>query len=232
MAAATSDAPATPDTPTRLPARSARRTNILAGAALALLAGVLWGTRPAPSGRRAPANVEQTRGCLSNLNRIAAAIAQYAQDYDGKFPRGVDAEDRDQPQSWPVLRADGKRGDARDLPMLHDLLFPYLRDRTLWHCPGDTGWDELRRPTQSTLRNVKPSSYARFGTSYYYLTRHGFAGWRAVDIERPDLDVVLFDGDAWHHTDDSPSFNVLFADGHVQNMMPRPFDELYHRSVG
>jgi len=201
-------------------------------AVLSLMAGLLWGTRPTSLSHNTSSSVEQTRACLSNLNRIAAAFAQYAGDYDGKFPRGVDAEDRSQPQSWPVLLANGKKGDARDVPMLQDLLFPYLGERKSWHCPADIGWTENHLPgVPSTLRNVKPSSYARYGTSYCYWTRHGMAGWRAVDIDQPASDVVLFDGDAWHQSGDSASINALFADGHVQNLTPQQFGALQQGSI-
>src|SRR5687767_7741634 len=83
-------------------------TRIWPLAAVALIAGVLWGTRPTATGRSESAEVERTRGCLSNLNRIASAFAQYAHDYDGKFPRGVDAEDRHQPQTWQLRLPNGK----------------------------------------------------------------------------------------------------------------------------
>jgi prepilin-type processing-associated H-X9-DG protein len=176
------------------------------------------------------------------LSRIAQAFVQYAEDYDGKFPRGVDPEDRNNPQMWNPDRDEtpygsGSRGfdysnDARTAPMLHDLLAPYTRDRKVWRCPADIGWSIRARDENSIgndwgyLRNIRPSSYARFGTSYYYYTDRGFSGWRPEDLREPSLSISLFDGDAWHVVDGQPTINALFADGHVQNLRLGQFNAL------
>lgn len=205
--------------------------------ALGLMAGALWWTRPVHRLNYAPpGSMLRTQACLSNLGRIAGAFAQYAQDYDGKYPRGVDPEDKHFPELWrDTFRGDHYQ-DARTAPLLQDLLYPYLKDREVWHCPDDTGWvqsqlyQEVNGLSPSHLTNVKPSSFALYGTSYYYFTIHGFAGMRASDLRDPYSEVLLFDGDLWHQPGGSPSVNVLLGDGHVENMLPSEFRR--HSRIG
>jgi hypothetical protein len=163
----------------------------------------------------------ESQSCLANLSRISLAFVQYAEDYDGKFPRGVDPEDRNDPRGWAfneVASPDGRgrrivdySNDARTAPMLHDLLSPYTRDRTVWRCPADIGWSTRTRDENAMggvwgrLRNVRPSSYARFGTSYYYYTERGFSGWRPEICWNRASRFRLFDGDAWHISDGQPT---------------------------
>ncbi|RYG54008.1 hypothetical protein EON80_32150, partial [bacterium] len=69
----------------------------------------------------------ETQSCLSNLKQIGQAYAQYALDYDGKLPRGVDPKDRFNPASAARWRAesDGKFDPAKT-PFLHHILRPYV----------------------------------------------------------------------------------------------------------
>jgi len=211
------------------PRFSLLRDRVLPLLTLAVMAAALWMTRP---GRlvSTPTGVMRTRTCLSNLERIAYAFAHYAQDYDGKFPRGADPEDHHHPTIW--LRYDAYQGryfnDARTAPMLHEILRAYEPDVTVWHCPEDNGWEisRLSNLRGSPLRGVKPSSWARFGTSYYCFTVHGFAGETAADILYPDRTLILFDGDFWHRPEGSASLNGLFADGHTQNLTASRYESL------
>ena len=212
------------------------RDRVLPAVALALMAAGLWATRPADWSLGASPPDADTQTCLSNLNRISAAFAQYAQDYDGKFPRGVDPEDRNNPNIWRYRKDKGYYNAANSAPMLHELLQPYTRQAQVWHCPADVGWSGQPLPGMSSgLTDVHPSSYAKFGTSYYYLTRYGFAGVRARELEYPDQAVALFDGAFWHNSgrsstpakneDNNKSLNALFADGHVANLSAARFQQ-------
>ncbi|HEX9997151.1 MAG TPA: hypothetical protein VGB45_08415 [Abditibacterium sp.] len=195
----------------------------MTGAAL-----VLWATRPQFSGGPSQDVDANTASCLSNLSQISRAYAQYARDYDGKIPRGVDPEDRFSPHIW---RDSGQYGaefydDATKTPFLHEILRPYVASNEVFHCPADVGWEKTRLPLGAgSLRNVRPSSFQKFGTSYYCWTKYGFALYNASDIENPAQTILLFDGDLWHSNAGRQLINGLFADGHVQNLTTQQFTQ-------
>jgi prepilin-type processing-associated H-X9-DG protein len=170
-------------------------------------------------------DTRSTLACQENLRRISLAFAQYAEDFDGKFPRGVDPEDRI-PQTWQSGAGGKYSVDAQSAPLLVDLLLPYLHTRKVWRCPDDNGWAERPLGFESRLGVVQPSSWVKFGTSYYYYTMHGFAGLRPDDFPHPERDLLLFDGNFWHVSEPSHTLNALFGDGHVENLPPEKFGAL------
>ncbi|RYG69062.1 prepilin-type cleavage/methylation domain-containing protein, partial [bacterium] len=146
---------------------------------------------------------------------------------------GVDPKDRFNPASAARWRAesDGKFDPAKT-PFLHHILRPYVKSGTVFHCPADIGWTTNRLSQDDTdggLRDVHPSSYVRFGTSYYCWTGFSLGLNTAADIKNPAQEVLLFDGELWHGSKVNSSVNGLFADGHVQNLT---FDQFMTASNG
>jgi prepilin-type processing-associated H-X9-DG protein len=187
----------------------------------------LWFSWPNPRAINPGGSVGQTQSCLANLTQISRAFSLYAYDWDGKFPRGVDPEDRYNPQAWQAEYNGQYASLARTLPMLQDVLKPYTNNPEVWHCPADIGYEKSSLPGfDSSLRNVYPSSFAKYGTSYYYLTLRAFTGIRLSDSAHPGKDISLFDGDLWHRPTGRPSTNALFVDGHVKNLTADEFAEL------
>lgn len=157
--------------------------------------------------------------CLSNLRQLGLAMAMYAQDADELYPRATDAITQfsflqpDNPYSDPVYKA---------LPLLTEVLAPYVKNREIWHCPSDTG-GELLIPAPS-------SAFESFGSSYDYgaelaLTHKLFAtgGYRnGVEVGTGEIAVSGDLSGQWHDCGskdlDDLRFNYLMGDGHVRRL--------------
>jgi general secretion pathway protein G len=175
-------------------------------------------------------------GCLSNLRQIGLSIAMYAEDHDGLYPFAVDPADKYTPQIW----ADS--GEFDDLvpylpyiDLLHVVLQPYAKSPQIFRCPADTGFDVedftgIPIDPNGTPPNARPSSYQKFGTSYYYRTEIAFRRAGHATFQRPSELNVLFDGAGHWHGSLFPlmqRYVTLFGDGHSKNLTRSRLEELW-----
>lgn len=191
-------------------------------AIIALLAAVLF-----PVFASAREKGRQT-ACLSNQHQIGLAMMAYAEDYDDRFPLAGDPADINIPNvSWfgspflPVILS---------LKPLPDVLFPYTKSKAIWNCPSDTGFQNValsRHPF-----DTRPSSFERYGSSYYYFTNYvlhddPFATIKAWNADAPHEErtasqmVVIYDGsEAWHGGGflQAGRVNALYVDGHSKSL--------------
>jgi len=194
-------------------------------AIIAIVAAILF-----PVVMRAKGSAKQSQ-CLSNLKQIGEAIGLYMADSDDKWPRGVDPADKYTPEIWDAFPDFQKQ--IPDIPLMHDLLIGYCPSKKVWQCPADKG--QLIDDISFHLLDTRPSSYEKYGTSYYYrteLTVRSLTGTSLRDIASVN---VYFDGSgAWHTngqllypTDDFDQveqklrgyrYNVLFGDLHAKNV--------------
>lgn len=192
-------------------------------AVIALLAAILF-----PVFASARGKARETT-CLSNLRQIGLATLAYAEDYDDRFPLGGDPIDLHAPTAWfgspyePIVRL------FKPLP---DVLDPYTKSKAIWHCPADSGF-ELGGRMETTPLDTRPSSFEKYGSSYYYNTNFvlhddpvaGLQAWNRdypYEERGPAQMIVFYDGTGrWHGGLFSPSrYASLFVDGHAK-VIPR-----------
>ncbi len=215
---------------------------------IALLAAILFPVFAAARGKARQAV------CLSNLRQIGLATQMYVQDYDGFFPYAKDASDKWVPEIWagaPQKCRDKLKGMA----LLHPengpsaetgVLTPYIKNRDVWRCPADTGFDYLDNNDTCSgpcPMNARPSMYEAFGASYLYRTEFSF---RQINVDTvtakggstgkelgPASLVYLFDGNgSWHGSPFSLGrnglrYNCLFADGHIKSLSNDDYQEAW-----
>lgn len=162
--------------------------------------------------------------CVSNLRQIGLSIAMYAEDNDGLYPFAVDPADKFTPQIWNSFPA--FQALIPGMNMVQDALQPYVKSKELFHCPADTGFDRedftgLEIDPKGNPKNAQPSSYQKFGTSYYYRTEIALRHAGDATFQTPAELNVLFDGaGAWHGSLFPPNdrYVTLFGDNHVKNL--------------
>jgi general secretion pathway protein G len=194
-------------------------------AIIAILAAIIF-----PVFSRAKKAAKQTN-CVSNLSQVGKAIGLYMTEYDDKWPFGVDPADKFTPQIWsqfPEFQA-----LIPYIPLMHELLDPYVRAPNVWECPSDKGQEV--DDVSFELIDSMPRSFERFGSSYYYRTELTVLQYTSTNL--PDITKinVYFDGSgAWHGDADilrendtfkemfekmgKYRYNVLFGDLHVKNI--------------
>ncbi len=164
--------------------------------------------------------------CISNLRQIGMAIEMYASDSNGLYPWAVDPTDRYTPQIWngyPQFQQ-----EIPYMPMLQDVLQPYIRNRQIFDCPADSGY-QVEDFTGFPL-NASPSSFQAFGTSYNYRTEIAFRHAGDASFSDPsNLNVLMDASGRWHGglILDQYRYNVLYADQHVKNLSRSQLEYLW-----
>jgi prepilin-type N-terminal cleavage/methylation domain-containing protein/prepilin-type processing-associated H-X9-DG protein len=182
--------------------------------------------------------------CLHNLQQIGLAFGEYMQEHDNKWPLGLDPADKYTPQIWrshPEFQR-----QIPFLPLMHELLAPYVTSPQIWKCPADKG--QIVDDVSFEILQSYPSSFEKFGTSYYYRTELTVRQLTDTVIRNPSEINVYFDGSgAWHSGEDilRPTdswqemeqklqryrYNVLFADFHVKNLSRAEYWEAWSREL-
>ena len=170
-----------------------------------------------PTFLKAQAKARQTT-CQSNLRQIGLAISIYNQDYDGRYPYAVDPIDRLLQSEW-TRTFPNLGSDMSNIKDVQQVLEPYAGSPQLFRCPADLGF--TTPDYIPVTANALPSSYEKFGTSYYYRTE--LAGYKLGDfsVEFPNKINVMFELVGFWHGGVDPEnsrYQTLFADGHVDTL--------------
>ncbi len=198
---------------------------------LALLAAILF-----PVFAQVRAKGRETV-CVSNLKQIGLAFHAYAQDFDDRLPWGGDPLDL-RPGGWAGSEFEEQ---AKTLAPLPNVLDPYTKSKQIWHCPADSGFERGGRG-ESTPLDTRPSSFEKFGISYYFDTQIALKQlplsnlqaweWTTPHKERgPSQIILLYDGTGSWHGGRNPLLNgryaCLYADGHARVLNRAPFEQAF-----
>lgn len=193
-------------------------------AIIAVLAGVVFPVFATVRGKA------REISCLSNLRQIGLALRMYTQDSDELYPWALDPTDRYTPQIWaefPEFQA-----QIPYMPMIHEVLQPYIRSTEIFRCPSDSGYD-VEDFTGEPL-DARPTSFRRFGTSYNYRTEITFLRSTEGSLRNPSELNVMFDAAGrWHGglVTDRMRYNTLYGDGHTRNLSRGQLSELWSLPV-
>ena len=172
----------------------------------------------------------------------------YSQDYDELYPAGSDPSDHHvTPSLW---RNSPYEAQVDSMPLLNDLMDPYIRSKDVWHCPADSGYTELDistyvDPNNTVPLDMTPTAFDRYGTSYLYRTEIALLGTRygslvayesnAAKTEHEGAEVnVLMDGNgSWHggRVASQKRYNELMGDGHVINQNITQFGQTWQLTL-
>ena len=159
-------------------------------AIIAILAGILF-----PVFAQAKRAAKKTV-CLSNLKQIGSSIVLYMGDSDDVFPAALDASDKYSSEIWNSHPEYKDR--IQTMPMLHEVLQPYLKSKDVFHCPSDSGATVLDNNFPTPI-NAPNSVYGTFGSSYFFRTEIAFQYFTQTRFKLPADINVLFDGAGhWH----------------------------------
>lgn len=153
-------------------------------------------------------------------------------DNDDVFPHAIDAADKYAPQIW----AGQPEWQARIpyMPMLHEVLQPYIKSRAVFLCPSDSGTQVLDNSFPQVLQSA-PTLKATYGSSYFFRTEIAFRYFSQTGFELPaDVNVLMDGAGHWHGSESvlKPDddfftyarkvkgfrYNTLFGDMHAKSL--------------
>lgn len=166
--------------------------------------------------------------CVSNLHQLSLAVFQYAGDYDDHYPYGGDPSDL-ATNSWNssefASQIDTMKAQNAYLP---NVMSAFVKDKELWHCPADTGFDETGINENIPL-DAHPTAFQAYGMSYAYTTLLAVQGQTITGVrawgrkppysEHDPADIPLL-ADAvghWHGGVEPKDerLNLVMLDGHI-----------------
>lgn len=205
-------------------------------AIVALLAALLF-----PVFSKVRERARQTQ-CLSNLRQLGFATFQYAQDYDDRYPYGGDPSDLNTNswqswkggKYWPAIQE--MQANQQTLP---NVMAAYVKDRDLWHCPDDNGFD-MGGSFEDIPLAAHPSCFQAFGMSYVYTTPLALDGQTISNVrawsrrppysEHEPVNVPLFSDHVghWHggQARNEERLNMVMVDGHAASVNRDLADQL------
>lgn len=208
-------------------------------AIIAILAGLLF-----PVFAQAKKSAKGTV-CLSNLHQLGLAVQTYMGDYDDLYPYCVDASDKYAPQIWngqPTWAA-----QIPNMPLLNEVLQPYVKSKEAFHCPVDSGTytldNNIGRPFVTA-----PSMFATYGSSYLMRTEIVFRSISGTGFASPASVNFVFDAAGHWHGDgrglqpgDDPltiesliriyRYNTLFGDFHAKSISYGQMQQLWAQPI-
>lgn len=194
-------------------------------AIIAILAALLY---PVLSGAKEKARASD---CLSNLRQLGVAIQLYHHDYDGVYPYCIDPADKYCPQIWDQYPEWKDKIDS--MPFLHEAMQPYIRSKEIWRCRSDFGYDVL--DLANIPLDANPSSYEKFGTSYFYRTELTFRRIRQENMRNSSRINMLMDAAGrWHgerHDVSGYRYNVVFCDYHAKSLTRDQYMEAWDEEL-
>ncbi len=182
-------------------------------AIIAILAAILF-----PVFSRARERARQT-SCSSNFRQIGLALEMYATDYN---------------ETYPMIFTKAGSPDGSDDPSRWDLvIFPYVNNKGLFHCPSADPPSNPERPagiglnrclygydtTNST--NPGPRTMASIRNPVEKISVSDSTGWYIIVYDtHPFTWGGILDDDRHNQM-----VNVLWADGHVTTENPAPLND-------
>lgn len=170
--------------------------------------------------------------CISNLHQQGAALMLYLNDNDDFFPQAVDPSDKAHPEMWAAYPA--FMAKIPGMPLMHDVLQPYLKSKEIFHCPADNGSFVLDDHFPFVY-NGSPSQYATFGSSYLYRTELTLTAQSQTTLSTPSDINVFFDGAGhWHGSSAAATTNDTtqqFADKVVHYRYNTLFGDIHAKAL-